>query len=327
MRNDKIVPGVVLIIIGALILLHNYDLLDFHWLNFVYLIPIMIVVWGVNLIFGANKSSPVAVGIKIGIIAIGFALVLFGDFAKRHSFWNNDYTFNIDGDDDDDNDHPGSVTRVEGNSEYNTPYGDSVKIARLHISGGGAVYTLEDTTEQLFNASTREFKGKYIYSHSQQDSIADLSFKMDGRNGIKFNFKDDHGRKARNNEAIFKLNTKPEWEMNIKAGAVKLDFDLSKFKIRSLDLAGGAAEFNVKLGQPLANTNVSIETGMSDVNVSVPTGAACRIKSSTGLSSTNFEGFTKVSDNTYETPGFAKATNKLYIKISGGMADFKVERY
>ena len=61
--------------------------------------------------------------------------------------------------------------------------------------------------------------------------------------------------------------------------------------------------------------------------VSVPKDAACSIVSSTGLSSNSFDGFTKTSDNHYETPGFGSAKNKIFIRISGGMSDFKVSRY
>ncbi|MES2808838.1 MAG: hypothetical protein V4619_09455, partial [Bacteroidota bacterium] len=250
-----------------------------------------------------------------------------GDFAKRHKFWNaEEYGFNIDIDDDDNDDSHVNISKVEGNSEYNTPYADSIKVAKLSISGGGALYTLSDTTDQLFSATTREFEGKYVYIHSQADSVAILNFKMDGKKTLKFGLGRRHN-KNRNNEAIFRLNTKPEWEINIKAGAAKLDFDLSPFKVRSLDVAGGAADFEVKLGQPLATTNVNVETGMSSTTIKIPNGVACHIKSSTGLSSTHFEGFNKKDDGNYETAGFANASKKMYIKISGGMADFKVERY
>jgi hypothetical protein len=330
MKNDKIVPGVVLILIGSVILLRNYGLIHFHFFNLIYLLPILIVLLGINLIFGHNKRSPLAVAIKLAVVVAGFVLVLFGDFGKRNGFWNNhDYEFNMDDDDnDDDNDHQGGITKVEGNSEYSTPFTADAKIARLNISGGGAIYTLSDTTDQLFAASTREFKGKYVYNHTQHDSVYILDFKMSGNKGFHFDWDHDGVKKNdKTNTAVFKLNPNPEWEINVKTGATKLDFDLSKFKVRSLDLAGGAADFDVKLGQPLSTTNVTVETGMSSTTISIPTNAACHIKANTGLSSTNFDGFTKKDDGTYETPGFSGASNKLYIKISGGMADFKVKRY
>jgi hypothetical protein len=335
MKNDKIIPGVVLILIGAVILLHNYDYLNFHWSNFIYLWPIFIVIGGINLIFAHNKSGW-ATALKLGVIVLGFGLIIFGNFGKHHGFWNN-YTYNYSDDndhddDDDDNNNGAGVTKVEGNSEFNEPFTADTKLARLTISGGGTIYKLDDTTNQLFQASTREFKGKYVFSHSKTDSVADLGFNMKGNRGFNFDFDDDNDKdgkdhNSKTNSAIFKLNITPEWEISVKTGATKLDFDLSKFKIRSLKLSGGAAAFDVKMGQPLATTNVEVSTGMSAVVINIPATAACRVVSSTGLSSTNFDGLNKTGDNTYETPGFSSAKNKMFIKMSGGMADFKVKRY
>ncbi|TSJ44169.1 hypothetical protein FO440_08350 [Mucilaginibacter corticis] len=329
MKNDKIIPGLVLILIGAVILLHNYGVIPFHWGNLFYLWPIFIVVAGINLIFAHNRSNS-ATALKIAVIVGGFCLIIFGNFDKKEHFWNkynNNFNDNSDDDDNDDDNDSLSVTKVEGNSQFNTPFAANTKVARLSISGGGTTYTLSDTTNQLFTANTHEFKGKYEFTHNQKDSVADLNFSMKGRHGISFDFDDNDKDSSKSNSAVFKLNTAPEWDINIKTGATKLDFDLAKFKIRSLSLSGGAADFDVKLGQPLAATNVDVETGMSAVTIRIPANAACHIKSSTGLSSTNFEGFVKQDDGTYETAGFSSAKNKIYIKMSGGMADFKVKRY
>lgn len=329
MRNDKIVPGIILILIGAAILLHNYGYLHFHWHNLILLFPLMIVLWGINLIF-SDRRSPWVIGLKLGVVALGFGLMLFGNVGGQHGFWRDNAIY-FDGDgNDDDTDHDEKITKIEGNSEFKAPYVATAKIARLNISGGGTTYRLSDTTNQLFTANTHEFKGRYVFNHSQKDSVYVLDFNMKGRHGINLDFGDDDDDKKdsnRVNSAVFKLNTAPQWEIDVKTGATKLDFDLSKFKVRSLKLSGGAAAFDVKLGQPLAATNVNVSTGMSAVVISIPANAACHIVSSTGLSSTNFEGFNKIGDGTYETPGFANATNKFYIKMSGGMADFKVERY
>jgi len=324
MRNDKIIPGVVLILIGAAFLLHNYGVIHFHWGNFFHLWPIFIVIGGINLIF-ANSRSGWAMAIKLAVIIVGFGLIVFGNFGRYNSLWPT-YTYY---DDDDDHGTTG-ITKIEGNSDFNMPYEARAKVATLNINGGGTVYRLNDTTNELFNASTKEFKGRYEFSHSNQDSSYTLNFNMRGHHGFNFDFDNDKGKgkdTSHTNSAIFKLNTNPEWNINVKTGAADLNFDLSKFKIRSVKLAGGAAAFDVKMGQPLAATNVDVETGMSDVTIRVPANAACRIKSSTGLSSTSFDGFTKLADNTYETPGFNTAKNRMFIKISGGMADIKVKRY
>lgn len=326
MRNDKLIPGVVLIMIGAVILLHNYGYISFHWRNFIYLWPIFIVIGGINLIFAHNRSAWATV-LKLAVVIVGFGLLIFGNFGDRYNFWPH-YSYNNDDNDngDDDSDSSastGRITKIEGNSIFNEPYTAGTKIARLNISGGGTVYKLNDTTNQLFNASTQEFFGRYDFSHHQEDSVSVLDFKMKKNHGHRLGWHDND----KTNSATFKLNPNPEWEINVETGATKLNFDLSRFKIRSLNLSGGAASFTVKLGQPLATTNIEVSTGVSEVEINIPANAACRITTDSGLSSNNFDGFTKKGDNSYETAGFDAGKNKINIHMTGGISDFKVKRY
>jgi hypothetical protein len=151
------------------------------------------------------------------------------------------------------------------------------------------------------------------------DSVHVLDFKMKNHNGMNFD--------SDKNRADIRLNPIPEWEINVETGATSLDFDLSKFKVRELKLHGGAASFTVKMGNPLQMTNVDVSTGVSGIEISIPTNAACSIETDSGLSDNHFDGFTKTSDNNYETPGFAAAKNKMHIHMSGGLSDFKVTRY
>ena len=324
MKSNKLIPGVILMLIGVAFLLRNYGYLNFHFWNLFYLWPIVIVVIGINLIF-ANNRSTWATLLKLGVIVVGFGLLLFGNFSKHHPFGNR-YSYHFDDDDDDNDDENYSegrrVTKIEGASEFTENYTDSVKVAELNISGGATTYKLSDTTNQLFNANTQEYFGNYQLTTDKNDSLYVLNFKMRDNKG-HFDWDDDH---KKSNFATFKLNVNPEWNINVATGATDLDFDLSKFKVRSLDLAGGAGAFKIKFGQPLSTTTIDISTGASDVDINIPNNAACRITRSSAFSSSNFEGFNKVGD-AYETPGFANATNKIYIKIKGGMSSFSVKRY
>jgi len=333
MRNDRIIPGLILVLIGGAFLLHNYGYLHFHWMNFVYLWPIFIVIGGVNLIF-ANNRSPWATVIKVGVVIAGFGLLIFGNFGNRYHFWPNtyyDYRNNNNDDSDDDDDDSDStsnkggitITKEEGHSLFSEQYTADTRVAQLNISGGGTTYNLSDTTNQLFAANTKEFFGKYELTHHKQDSVYVLDFNMQKNHGHNFHWNHDN----QSNSATFKLNPNPIWEIDVETGATELNFDLSKFKVRSLKLSGGAASFHVKLGQPLATTNVEVSTGVSEVVINIPQNAACSITTDSGLSSNQFDGFTKKSDDNYETPGFANAKNKLRLKISGGISDFKVSRY
>ncbi|MFA6085375.1 LiaI-LiaF-like domain-containing protein [Mucilaginibacter sp.] len=332
MKSEKIMPGIILVAIGAIFLLNNYNVIDFHWGNLIRLWPIFLIMGGVNLVLANNKSAW-ATMLKIAVVIGGFALLIFAHvennyFFPRYGWHYNDrdrydnYDKNNDNDDDDDNKDSRDIVRVEGSSTYSEPYNAAATSAILNISGGGTVYTLKDSTSQLFNAVTKEFYNKFEFSHSMAGNVPVLGLHMKKKNGNHFDWDSE-----KSSSADIKLNVNPEWEVNVEAGATKLDFDLSKFKVKKLKLSGGAASFNIKLGQPLATTNVDVSTGVSEVDIKVPQNAACRIESSSGLSSTDFDGFINNGDNTYQTAGFDAAKNKMYIHMKGGVSDFKVTRY
>jgi hypothetical protein len=333
MKNDKIIPGLILVLIGAAFLLHNFGYIHFHWMNIIHLWPIFLIIGGVNLVF-VNNRTPLATALKVGVVLLGFGLLLFGNFSNRwgfpvYSYSTHDHDNNDsdDNDDDDDSDTTGAkgIVKVEGTSNFILPYTTDAKFAQLHISGGGTKYDLSDTTAQLFNANTKEHFGKYEFTHFNTGSTYVLNFDMKDKKGSHFDWDSDDDK---SNAVTFKLNPSPVWDINVETGATDLNFDLTPFKIRTLKLSGGAAKFQVKLGQPIGeNTNVEVSTGMADVDINIPQSAACKIITDSGLSSNSFDGFTKTNDDNYETPGFDAAKSKIIINISGGISNFKVNRY
>ena len=106
---------------------------------------------------------------------------------------------------------------------------------------------------------------------------------------------------------------------------------LGKLKKAKVSLPGGCVigvrpvDLHLK-GIKALGTHIDIEAGASDITVEIPKAMGCRIDASTGLSSNDFEGFTKVN-NSYFSPDFEKATKKIFINISGGVSDFEVVRY
>src|SRR5260221_12509241 len=190
MRNDKLIPGLVLVFIGAAFLLNNFGYIHFHWYNIFHLWPIFLVIAGVNLVFAHNKS-PWATILKIAVVVFGLGLLVFCDFGDRCNFWpgrhmyyNNDVDNNDNNDDSDSTDS--SNVKSVGNGKFVEPYKADIKIARLNISGGGTSYTLNDTTNQLFSANTKDTYGRYDFSHSQDDSVYVLDFKMRDHHGFNF---------------------------------------------------------------------------------------------------------------------------------------------
>jgi hypothetical protein len=347
MRNDKLIPGLILVMIGIVILLDNLGYIDFYWDSAWHLWPLVLIIAGISLVFGHARSAFATV-IKV-VVIIGvfvFVMVRYGGLGPRigihdkYSYWrhdrdhdnddsddNNDDNGNNNSDDDNDTSDSRGIVKVEGNSNFNLPYTADAKYAELNINGGGSEYVLNDTTNQFFKADTKERWGKYEFWHHNDGQNYVLNFEMNGKHGIHLDMHGDNHDDA--NQAVIKLNPNPIWDVNVETGASSVNFDLSKFKIRNVKINGGAASFDVKLGQPLETTSVHVSTGAASVNMSIPKNAACKVSISGFLSSDNLtdSGFQKIDNGDYETPGFDAAKNKIYMDVSGGMASFSVKRY
>lgn len=344
MKNDRLIPGLILVLIGLVVLFDNLGYIDFDWTEMFHLWPLFLIVAGVNLVF-ANSRTVLSTVIKVVVIVAAFLFVIgrYGDFGPKMGMHNNlawherDHdrnSFNWGDDDDrdtddagDDNDTSGSkgIVKIESAHNFTLPYTADAKTAELNISGGASSYTLNDTTSQLFRADTKEEWGHYEFWHHNDGGNYVLNFEMSGKKGVHF----WHGNHDKSNEAVLKLNPNPIWNVNVSTGAADVNFDLSKFKVRELKLDGGAAAFDVKLGEPLETTSVHVSTGAASVDVRIPKDAACKVSITGFMSSNNLEdaGLKKDNDGDYETPGFETAKNKIVMNVSGGMASFDVHRY
>lgn len=313
MKAEKIIWGLILVFIGGILLLQNFEVIDFYWQVIFRFWPLVLIIIGANLLFSKDDSRTGGiVAVLLTVLALGFiAYKGITTSGTDDSHW----SYNFDEDEQAD-------TVRERNNTFSEVYTDDIERAVLNISGGATQYVLDDTasTSSLFEADVKRNFGNYSLLSTRKDSSQVLNFKMAGKS--KWNLKRDNS-----NEAKLRLNTRPVWDINIEMGAGTTDFDLSPFKVNNVHVKGGAASFDIKVGMPVDTTTVSIETGVSDINISIPTSAACKINTETGLSSNDFEGFVKQSDGSYTTPGFEKATKIIIINFEGGLSNFEVKRY
>jgi hypothetical protein len=203
---------------------------------------------------------------------------------------------------------------------YKEHYNSFITSSKLNIKGVETAYKLTDTTNNLVLADTRSFYNRYaLEGHKDNSSYSiDFSAKVMHRHTSTITSPDT---------AILKLNINPVWDIDINANLSNCDFDLSKFKLRSLTLNGGAGQYLVRLGQRLPSTNIIVSTSAAEVTIEIPKSAGCQIENDSGLSSAAFDGFNKKGKGKYETAGFNSAKNKIYMHFSGGVSDFRVTKY
>lgn len=320
MKFDRIIWGVLLLFIGGVLLLDNFNIIEFYWRNIWDFWPLVLIILGINILFNRNNSQMGnIISLGVLVVALGFLFVK-GQEKPNGSWWNRHVKHNIKFDDEDDYGDTANVAdKNVYNEQYLASYGDRKTV--LNISGGGATFDLKGEADSLFTAKVSERRNNFLFTKTFTDSVHVLNFKMRNRGKEKWNFGNG------DNDIDIYLNTNPIWVINLKMGAGQTKFDVSNYKVRTLNFDGGAAELDVKVGSLLPITDVNVKTGVADVKVKIPEGSGCRVTTKTGLSSKDFVGFTKIDENLYETPNFKTATNKIFIKFDGGLSSFEVDRY
>lgn len=309
MKTGKLIWGLILIFVGLILLLSNFGVIHFYWGVIWRFWPVIFVLIGINILF--SQRNPLW-GTILAILVTIFSLIFIayrGTHVHKHShhwWW---------GEMEDEKD-----SYFYPNSSFSEPYILGTNKAELNINGGATSYRLSDTTSNLFDADIKQNYGSYTLEKMTRGSTEILRFRMrDGK--VKWDI-------DTTNEASLRLNTRPSWTMNVEIGAGKTDFDLSKFKVEKLTLKGGVAVFHVKLGLSQPFSAIHVEAGVAKVVIQVPIASSCRIQLDSGLSSRNFEGFTKQKDGTYLSDNYAGlASHRVDIHLAGGLSTFEVSRY
>ncbi len=320
MKFDRVIWGVLLLFIGGVLLLENFNVIDFYWGNVWDFWPIFIIILGVNILFNRGESQTGSI-MSLGILVIALGFLFFkGQERPSHRFWwGKSDRHRIEMDDENDDDNSNEVTKQNYSASFDP--GDETRMTILNISGGGTGFKLKGKTDSLFSAEIRKKYSNFGITKTTSDSINTVTFKMQDKSRHKsWNIGDG-------NDIGLYLNTAPSWEMHLNMGAGSMDLDLTDYKVRTLNFDGGAAELDIKIGSLLPITDVNVKSGLADVKIKVPEASGCRIKTKTGLSTKDFSGFTKLSDGVYETPNYKTATNKIFINLDGGLSSFEVDRY
>lgn len=327
MKIDRLIWGILLLFIGGVLLLENFGVIDFYWRSIWGFWPVFLIIAGLNILFNRNNSQIGSI-ISVGVLVVALAFLFYKGQQEpsQSGWWGHKFKKDIDitiDDSDNDNDDESDHTDTAFNSlKLAEPFveAENAKKTVLNISGGGISFNLDGETSELINAQVKKSHGNFSLKKLITDSATVLTFSMDDRKS-KWKFGEN------GNDVDFKLNKAANWDILMKLGAGEANFDFADYKVRTFRFDGGAAALDIKFGDLLPITDVIVKSGVADVKIKVPTNSGCRIKTKTGLSAKDFEGFEKLSDGVYETSNYKTSTKKIFINLDGGLSSFEVSRY
>jgi hypothetical protein len=310
MKSKDIFWGVVLVGIGLMFLLRNFNIIYFDWYMFRTLWPVLIILLGVALL-------PIngLVRIVLAFLIVGGSIIYisvkqpessdFFSFPKKYGW------------DWDDKHHKRSDTKWSEQLLYES-YAPSTQNAVLELDAIAGEFKVESTDDYLVKFEKVGDLGEYRLSTEEAGNSVILRLSMKDQKIRRMN---------RANKATIGLNPNPLWDIKLDAGAAKIDFDLEPFKVDRIEIDGGAASVKLRLGDLHDNTNLRVEAGAASVVIEIPENSGCEIYASTVLSSKSFRGFIDEGNNYHRTENFDSAANKIFIRIDAAVSSFKVVRY
>jgi hypothetical protein len=314
MKFRNIFWGMILILLGVLFILRNFDVIDIQWYSLWQLWPAFLILWGVSILPANNWIKTILVAIVL--TASAYLMVnrpADKDLNWIHHHFRSDYDY-----DNDEEDYTYDGEEVQ--QDFHIAYEDSVSTAIINFDMAAGSFYIRDTSNYLLNFSKRGNMGEYTYNIRRTGDKAKININRVGEELFRNDHHADH-------KVTLSLNQEPVWNLNLDVGAAKLDFDLTRFKVKKIDLDGGAASIKIKLGNQLPKSYVNIDAGASEIVVQVPQNAGCDLHLNSVLSGKTITGFEKIDHGHYRTDNFDTAENKIFITMDAAVSSYKITRY
>jgi hypothetical protein len=309
MKTKGVFWGVILIAIGALFVLRNFGIFHFSWYDLKHLWPVILVILGISLL---PIKGVVRIILSFIVVIIVMVYISNNQVYHDHNYrglgwiWNNDEYSDWD-----------EEENWDDQLLYES-YVDDVENAVLEFDAVAGEFNINTTDEYLLKFERQGNIGKYYLNADNAGNAVVLKLAMENNTIRSSKLK---------NEAEISLNPKPVWDINIDAGAAKIDFDLSPFKIDRIDIDGGASSIWLKFGDRMEKTDLEINTGASSITIEIPEEIGCEIRTNTVLSSKSFDDIEKIEGGLYQTAGFDDHEKQIFISIDAAVASLRVKRY
>jgi phage shock protein PspC (stress-responsive transcriptional regulator) len=301
-RRGSIVGPLILIFIGGIFLLQNMGVLaPSVWGSLWRLWPLVLVMFGLELLFGHRLNWLVAI---IGLIAVVFALGIasssFVDTGGARPIVAHTYD-----------------TLLEGATQ-----------AAVTVRFGAGLLSLGPLDNapagQLATSSYDGPNDGVRPSYTVSGALGRLEYQLNNRAGSGLvPFSNDQPNPTR---LDVRLNPSvPITTLNVQTGAADARLDLSRMQLQNVDISVGAAQTVVRLPEQ-GTTSVHITGGASNVTLEVPPQVAAQFRYTGGLSTFNIDQnrFPQAGDHIYRSPDYERSQNRVDVTLETGVTTIQV---
>lgn len=304
MKTKTVFWGMFFLGLGGLLLLQNITPLNMNAAAYIKFWPLCLVLFGLSFIVTNQPAKTALAGLTGLLVAVMV-------FSITHKPWR---VFHWESNRE-------SYSADSTPADYSAPFDGKIKRVNLTFNAGAGELNIGGHSNELFKLMVPGQERRFDIDTKVADSTADVTIKMKDVN-IQLG---DNQNNDLNIE--MRLNKTPVYNLEMEIGAAASNIDLREYKIAGLKFKVGAASLDIQLGEPaLDSTIVEMEIGAASVDLEVPRGASVEIRTEMSLSSFDYTGFKKISDNLYRSDNFSQGGKSYYLLVKGGVSSFDVRR-
>lgn len=296
-RHGSLFGPIVLIGLGVLLLLSNFGVLNFNlWELLFRFWPLFLVAAGLDLLLGrrTNSGALVALVVIVGLVIGGVWL----GYVQSNAFE--------------------AVTgqtlhqALEGAQRAEITIESS--ISQMQIAAGAPSTQLVEGAVSLHN--NEELKTDFAV----EDGVARYTLKSDSQSFILPSF-------GRREDGLWdlKLNGATPTDLSISTGVGSAKLNLAQLMLTGLDVSTGVGEVEITLPES-GVFDAAIEGGVGKIVVLVPDTLAAQITADAGIGSVTIDGDYIHRGDTYISPNFDGAENRVTLAIGGGVGPVTVRQ-
>ncbi|MFN3589237.1 MAG: LiaI-LiaF-like domain-containing protein [Spirosomataceae bacterium] len=319
MKTNQIVSGVLFILLGLYFLASNFGLVDVSLRDISPYWPLLIVLAGVLVLVDPAKRLMNPSTIVVLVLAIPLA-IHSSTVKVSESISSFEWSDEEDYENFEEEREQPSDTKLN-NQVYSVELQPTTKKAKLAFKSGLAGFQLAETSTFLFESDVTSRARVMKLSEEVKEDEQVIQFS--DNSSKKWSRKLD----SSNENIVLKLNKKPIWDIDLSLGLGELDFDFSDYRVEKLNVESGLASLKLRLGNKVQNSEIEVKSGLAEIKIEVPENVGCEIKTSGALNGTTFPGFEQIDSKKWRSIGYDKATNKMSVRLEGGLSDLSVSRY
>lgn len=281
----------ILIAAGAALLLWNLGWVNWEVLDLYYLVPLLLVAFGIDMLTRGRYRLFVVLGT---VAALAFVQ---GSTAKTLGFGVAS---------------PEAVAVAQGI--------EGARSAEVVLSTGvSAVRVRSAASAQLLaTGEIRPLRGEQIeQTFSVDEGVARLELASHGR--IRPFPGDNDGRWD------LELTGRLPLALNVSTGVGEAILDISDLQLTSLAMSTGVGATRTTL--PVGSYAASVDTGVGAAAIRIPTGVAARVVASRGIGDVSVPASFQRDGNVYTSPDYHTAANRIELRVSTGVGAVDIVHY